>query len=263
MLNEGVYRSPEWLRKYVDFELHTGEDIKGKKSKREIEKERKDAEDKKEREARIEADRREREAEREEERRSQEIKNDLNNLFERMVKDFSSNPYNDKYSTPTKNGKVCFHYTFEEGDTFEMDDNKINYGRSTYTVGLSYKAKFIKLANEMMEKGHSRKGYSKGKSSYDYSGSSSGSKAKNYSSHPKGGLYQTLKDTVRQREEQLKKMSKNDPERFTLENELNTAKRKVIEMNSKYKFEKFNNIYSFNLFTEKVETQKSHPKDTQ
>lgn len=36
MLNESVYRSPKWLKKFFDLELHTGEDIKGKVSKREI-----------------------------------------------------------------------------------------------------------------------------------------------------------------------------------------------------------------------------------
>ena len=35
-MNEAVYRSPKWLKKYLDFELHTGEDINGKVSKREI-----------------------------------------------------------------------------------------------------------------------------------------------------------------------------------------------------------------------------------
>ncbi len=33
-MNEGVYRSPKWLRKFIDYELHTGEDIKGKVSKK-------------------------------------------------------------------------------------------------------------------------------------------------------------------------------------------------------------------------------------
>lgn len=36
MLNEGVYRSPKWLRKSLDYEVHTGEDIKGNVSKREV-----------------------------------------------------------------------------------------------------------------------------------------------------------------------------------------------------------------------------------
>jgi hypothetical protein len=30
MIKEAVYRSPKWLRKYVDFEVSTGEDISDK-----------------------------------------------------------------------------------------------------------------------------------------------------------------------------------------------------------------------------------------
>ena len=36
MINEAKYRSPKWLRKFMDFEVSTGDDIKGKKSKRSI-----------------------------------------------------------------------------------------------------------------------------------------------------------------------------------------------------------------------------------
>jgi len=39
MINEGVYRSPKWLRNFLDFEVHTGEDIKGKVSKADVRRE--------------------------------------------------------------------------------------------------------------------------------------------------------------------------------------------------------------------------------
>jgi hypothetical protein len=29
MVNEGIYRSPKWLRNFLDYEISTGEDIKG------------------------------------------------------------------------------------------------------------------------------------------------------------------------------------------------------------------------------------------
>jgi len=32
--NEGVTRSPKWLRNFIDFEINTGEDIKGEPSQR-------------------------------------------------------------------------------------------------------------------------------------------------------------------------------------------------------------------------------------
>lgn len=42
MINEGVYRSPKWLRNIFDFEVSTGEDIKGKPSKRRLAKQEKE-----------------------------------------------------------------------------------------------------------------------------------------------------------------------------------------------------------------------------
>lgn len=33
-MNEGIYRSPKWLRNVADFEINTGDDIKGEPSKR-------------------------------------------------------------------------------------------------------------------------------------------------------------------------------------------------------------------------------------
>lgn len=40
MINEAVFRSPKWLRDFVDFEVNTGEDIKGEPSKSELERRR-------------------------------------------------------------------------------------------------------------------------------------------------------------------------------------------------------------------------------
>lgn len=41
MINEGIFRSPKWLRNFLDFEVNTGDDIKGEPSKRAIVKEEK------------------------------------------------------------------------------------------------------------------------------------------------------------------------------------------------------------------------------
>lgn len=41
MINEGVFRSPKWLRNFLDFEVNTGDDIKGEPSKRSIAREEK------------------------------------------------------------------------------------------------------------------------------------------------------------------------------------------------------------------------------
>jgi len=83
MINEGVLRSPKWLRNFADFEINTGEDIKGEpseKRKRQLEKERKI----KEEERRIK-EKEEREREREEERKRKE-QEETNILVDELIK---------------------------------------------------------------------------------------------------------------------------------------------------------------------------------
>jgi chromosome segregation ATPase len=242
-MNEAVYRSPNWLKKVLDFELHTGEDIKGKVSKKEMrEKAAEEASRAAEREAE-ESDRKKREAEEEQSR----IKSELDNLFQDMIRDFSNNPYSDKYHTKTVDGLTTFHYTFENGNTISIgDDNTIRYENVTYTVSTTYRSKFIKLANEIIDKGRSRpSGYGGKKSGGRYYGGSSKAKSNKYASHPKGNVYETIKDTIKSREDQLKKMSKTDPERVSLQNELDAAKRRLKEMQDKYKFENLVGFWDF------------------
>ena len=314
-MNEGVYRSPKWLRKFLDYEIHTGEDIKGKVSKREI-RQKAAAEEK----ARIErekaeADRIKREwnnrwdnmskedfkdfykeefpsevkyqydnyiyssdlekirskwqnnpeiwtrfdkwikKKREAEAKQEEIKRDLENLYNSIIRDFYSSPYRDKIRTETHKGTIKVYYTFEDGRSFEMWENELTYGNTVYTLGLIHRNKFITLINKIIGDMKNRPGGSKShntnsnKGSHN-TGSNRGTKANKYSNHPKGALYQTLKDTIEQRELQLKKMSKNDPERVSLQNELDTAKRKLDALKDKYKFENFKHLSSFNLYNE-------------
>lgn len=61
--------------------------------------------------------------------------------------------------------------------------------------------------------------------------------------HPKGAMYQNLKDTVKLREEQLKKATGSD--RTALENELNAAKRMLDNLNKKYQFENLQSFFDF------------------
>lgn len=302
-MNEAVYRSPNWLKKYLDFEIHTGEDIKGKVSKKEIRDKAKAEEEriKKEWEKRwtsmdrdnfekfyaseFPADYRSRRScllssdfreihdelfgnfdiwvkydawlkdKKDKENKQEEIKNELESLFKRIVDDFTNNPWDDKYRVTSNGNDVTFYYTFENGDKFEITDNRITYSGVVYTVGLLFRNKFISLANEITSKGSRRPG----KRSNSWSGSSSGSRSgsssnssgsrkstkSKYSDHPKGNLYQTLKDTVAQRKEQLSKMSKNDENRTHLENELKAAEKKLKEMKDKYQFENLVSFYDF------------------
>jgi hypothetical protein len=325
MLKEAVFRSPKWMRNFLDFEVNTGQDIKGEPSKRAIlkewdmrwkecdesdfkefygtqikgerwaryitsteleeikkkhrgdmsiwekfdewlpghkiakkeakerykkyEKERREKEErevrerreKEEREVRERREKEERER-REKEQRQKRITKELDDLFSAIVKDFSNNPYSDKYSTPRRNGKVCFDYKFENGDTFDMCDNKINYKNSTYTVGLIYRNKFVNLCNEIVGKGRTRPGGSKSWSGGSSSGSGSRYSSKTKSNDPNRDRYDKLMDNIKLREQQLRKMSKTDPERSALENELDNYKRAAERMKTRHKFE---NIKSF------------------
>ena len=55
-------------------------------------------------------------------------------------------------------------------------------------------------------------------------------------SHPKWKVYESLTITIKSRREQLAKMTKNDPDRTTLQNELDSAIGIVEEMKKKYNF---------------------------
>jgi hypothetical protein len=289
-LNEAKYRSPEWLRNFVDFEVNTGDDISGEPSKRKaakLEKEKQDklrAEAKKRAEAREKAEKERKEQqdrynawrkEADEREQQEKIERDLNTLYRSIISDFTSARYSDKISTPQRNGKTAFYYTFENGKVIRMyknsTDNRYQLESEThiYTLGSIWSGKFIDLANEMIKKGTSRPAsgrsgydrydsYGKGSSSGS-SGRSSGSSQQRSSStppkwrdHPKGAMYQNLKDTVKLREEQLKRASGSDKE--ALQNELNAAKRMLDNLNKKYSFE--SNIQNFTQFNQIFEKSK-------
>jgi hypothetical protein len=277
-LNEAKFRSPKWLRNYVDFEVNTGDDISGEPSKRKAAKLEKEKQDK------LKAERLKKQAEAEKERARQamydewkreakkkgeqdQIERELNTLYQSIISDFSANRYSDKISTPQRNGKTACYYTFENGKVIKIYKNTtdarfcVEWETTIYTIGLEWTNKFIGLCNEMIKKGGPRPqrsgydrydSYGKGssqssgykQSSGSSSGSSSGQRASS-TGHPKGNLYNTLKQTIKQREEQLSKMSKQDPSRVALENELANAKTKVADMKKKYQFE---NLKSFEDF---------------
>lgn len=257
-LNEGKFRSPKWLRNYVDFEVNTGDDISGEPSKRKT--------------AKIEKEKQEKEyAENIEKlkRKRQKIEKELNRIYYSLISDFSDNPYSDKTETPIINGKIVFKYTFEDKKIIKLykKDNKtfLEYDINLYTLGDEWTDKFIRLANEIIDNGEPRK--SSGRSGYDrYNSYSSGYQKSNSNSsqqrkantppkwqdHPKGTIYQTLKDTIKLREEQLKKVTGS--EKQALQNELDAAKTMLTNLNKKYSFE--SNIQNFSLFSKIYEKSK-------
>jgi hypothetical protein len=197
------------------------------------------------------ADREESKRKEEEERKrkkeeSKRIEKDLIDLRDRIISDFRSAPYHDKVSTPTINGQICFVYIFEDGTKLTLEDNKLTYGNIIYTLGLIYRNMFVKLANSIFESelwkaNHKRpSGQRKSHQKTNYSSDPK-------SNHPKWNLYQNLKQTIHRREEQLKNMDKNHPDRPSLENEYRTAKTALDRMKKQYKFEHLINFYSFKI----------------
>jgi hypothetical protein len=300
MLNEAVYRSPKWMRNFIDFEVNTGDDIKGEPSKRSILKqwdrrwkeckssdldvfyslvirgdnwpshvnpseleefrksnrgdmsvwqkydqwypENKKREEKRKRESE-EYFRKQREEqlkrEKEEQEKQNRIKKIMDDLFNEIVKDFSNNPYSDKYSTPRRNGLVCFDYTFENGDKFSICGNEIKYKNYTYKVGSFYRDKFIGLCNEIGKKGRQRPGRN--------NSNRTSSSYRKKSDDPNKDRYDKLMDNIKLREQQLRKMSKTDTERTALENELDNYKRAAKRLKDRYKFENIKSFIGFNL----------------
>lgn len=314
-MNEAIYRSPEWLRKFADFELRTGKDLKSEQDKSEPKSKKEDPKketgnsksewDKKwaetdeslfvefykevypkdsqeryrniiwssdledirkryrgdfeiwtkfdiwlkqkrvrdrEKADREEAERREKIRKEQEQER---IKKSLDDLHDRVISDFRSAPYQDKAFTPTIDGQTCFKYIFEDGTELLLKGSELIYGNTTYTLGLIYRNKFVNLANQLFKskpwtENRQRPGGQRRRTQNTYSNSNNPK-----SNHPKWGLYQNLKQTVIRREEQLKKMSKDDPERQALENEYRVAKATLDKLKNQYQFE---HLKSFNLF---------------
>lgn len=283
-----IYRSPEWLRWLIDFEICTGVDIKGKPSKRKQAKinAKLDAE-----RAAMEAKRladeaatrqRQREYERilresrqkaeeerlkaEKENRQRKINQELDDLYDRMIKDWTRNPYTDKVSTPNIRGEVHFHFRFENGQTFKIEGNNLVFSNvATFTINPFTRSRFVNLANHFtnnsttrpsksssssdyfdfddffsdFKQGYGQRqgfggGYNSGKSQSDQS--KTDQQARSQNTHPKAGRYNSLLDTISDRKRQLSNMKKSDSSWEALNNELQAAIRTTSNMKEKYKF---------------------------
>ena len=105
-MNEAVYRSPKWLRNFVDYEINTGEDIKGQPSKKR--QKQIDAENARKEAERIKAAREEAERKRqekiEEEKRKQKAKEErFDTLFRTCIVYIQANYRECEISIPEDN----------------------------------------------------------------------------------------------------------------------------------------------------------------
>jgi len=182
-----------------------------------------------------------------------ETNSKVDKIFDLLVKDFSNNPYHDKLeSLGSSYSIISFQYKFENGFRFTLNDKKIKvYDRngeniSSYRLGDIYHLKFLKLILEMKEKSQHRfseRNY-RTYSEYDFNSKFNDYKREYKKEKPKeepkvkstgNPRLDKINEKIVLREEQLRKMKANDPERSALENELNTYKNIAKKMKSKIK----------------------------
>lgn len=161
------------------------------------------------------------------------IEKEIYDLMDSIVKDWNASIYADKVETPG-NGHV--KYRFENGDNILFTGKTLTYTTSKhkmqFTLGLAYQVKFRNTFNRIVEIINSGKTAKRSRSSYSYSkyyGSKS-TKSTATATDPKSRKYEMIMETIKLRKESLAKMSKSDPERVALENELKVAERVASEM---------------------------------
>ena len=159
--------------------------------------------------------------------------NKVDKIFDLLVKDFSNNPYHDKLSSfGSSYDIISFIYKFENGFKFTLNNKEIRvYNRNSenisyYRLDDLYHLKFLKLILEMKEKAQHRfkEKYKGEKPKEDTKVKSTG--------NPR---LDKINEKIILREEQLRKMKNNNPDRITLENELNTYRNIFKKIKSKTK----------------------------
>ena len=198
----------------------------------------------------------EHEEEMKQEEEQKKLQTEIQEIYDKLITDFKENPYSDKYETISHSGiETKFHYYFENGDKLIISDSGVLEFNNKicaikYDLGLTWKYKFISLANVIGKSGRNRIDkewkYNNRYSEYEFdyeqwkktygSYKNSENKTSNKSSHPKWHIYQTLIITISSRKEQLSKMSKTDADRNSLENELNVVIKKMENIKTKYGF---------------------------
>ena len=158
----------------------------------------------------------------------------INKLFDLLVKDFSNNPYYDKLTLLGSSSIISFIYKFENGFKFTLNDrevrvyNRIGENISSYRLNDIYHLKFLKLILEMKQKTQHRNTQSK----YNSGGKTKEETKVNSTGNTR---LDKINEKISLREEQLRKMKTNDPERDALVNELNTYKNIAKKIKSKIK----------------------------
>jgi hypothetical protein len=191
-------------------------------------------------------------------------------IHNNMVRDFNSNQTRHSNWTTIVGGKSHFHYSFQNGDLLDLDEDgklyltRVGRGTTTYildVISANIKSKFTNTTNAIKNKKQEKKQETKyswrdfGKAfeyldedDEDYFWKEFHNKYSDFSNiygnnsstfdknHPKREVYDTLLATIKSRKEHLSNLAMNHPDRISLQNELNVAISKMEDMKKKYNF---------------------------
>lgn len=173
----------------------------------------------------------EEEQKRKEKEEQDKISKELVDIFAKWRIDWSENPYSDKITTPTIDGKTTYCYKFEDGDCITLyNDGRLKFESKTeiinYRLGLIWRGHFIDYANKTVLENNL---HGKKRPANKPFGNQS-----EHASHPKWAIYQSLVITVASRKEQLANCK--NTEKQMMENELKAAIGRMEAMKQKYNF---------------------------
>lgn len=275
-MNEAVYRSPKWLRNFVDYEINTGEDIKGKPSKRrqkqidfeESEKRRIAEEERLQREYQKRQEEKQRQ-----ERIEKEKKDQFESLFGTIIIYIQANYKDCKITVPENNKLIIKSKSLKFNNKFDLDfevtllneyrlpkfDVHIVFNNEyyDYTVsGLNYVDFKNFILNTIYpywqyygkKEQKSKQNSKQQKTDYGYSSSKQKAKEPEESEDVKNKRrrYKLLKDTLDGYQRQLKKIEdweranpgkKHPDNREIVLNQIKVVQDKINLMKSAYQFE--------------------------
>lgn len=277
-MNESVIRSPKWLRNMLDFEINTGEDIKGEPSK------------KRQKQIEVEAEktRKQKEKEEEEKREQAEKKEgaEFDILFKQIINYIYTNYKDCKISIPDKNFlliesinslglqkiELSFRITLDNNINKPTFSSYIKYGKKEYNYKISGLG-YIQFKNFLLTtvyqhyKNNGNQSGNKNKNYYDYDDyknsyntpPKSKPKPEDPEREKKKKRYNLLKNTksgyLRQMEKILDWEKKNPGQKHPdnkqiVKNEMDAVQSKIDLMNSLYHFEShhYSNIKPYEIY---------------
>lgn len=278
-MNEAVLRSPKWLRNFFDFEINTGEDIKGKPSKKrqkQMEEERKRKEKKQREKDRKAA-----------EKREEEKKEEFKQLWE-SIKVYIMKNYDDCYISVPENGTLRIskkdlstggkNLEFSVELTSDWNNKSVLNVEATwgnefyaYTVSGLVNVMFMRFLMDVVyeyyrqQARHNQrnKKYNQDTGAYedDFAGGGyyrNRSQKKKEEEPADNNLrrYNLLKDVLQGHLRKMKDIveweklnRKRHPEREITENEIANVRDKINNFKKKYHFENLNYLVGFELFS--------------